>query len=200
MASCSSKSSRRRRLDIEAEWETSRMSPAQLERTKLLREITTNQLEAGRFKRKSSSFSTVRNLRPTSRPPNSRKAPAYTYDQLLAAAKVNNPEIAGAQDGREARIAGGPCQEGFLPGLQPSIHVAADRPHAIPRLLRGDARSPYSDLSWATPAARTSSSRSGSKSRKKRARSADPTNRLPASRAVLRRKNRQSCSRFTAKD
>ena len=71
---------------------------AQLERTKLLREITTNQLEAGKVQAE------IKQLlnRPQSAPDIettelSETAAAYTYDQLLAAAKINNPEIAGAQ-------------------------------------------------------------------------------------------------------
>src|SRR6202521_2566344 len=71
---------------------------AQLERTKLLREITTNQLEAGKVQAE------IKQLlnRPQSSPDIettelSETAAAYTYDQLLAAANMNNPEIAGAQ-------------------------------------------------------------------------------------------------------
>jgi outer membrane protein, heavy metal efflux system len=71
---------------------------AQLERTKLLREITTNQLEAGKIQ---AEMKFLLN-RPQSSPDIettelSETAPAYTYDQLLDAAKMNNPEIAGAQ-------------------------------------------------------------------------------------------------------
>jgi outer membrane protein, heavy metal efflux system len=71
---------------------------AQLERTKLLREITTNQLEAGKIEAE------IKQL--LNRPQSStdieaaelsESAIAYTYDQLLDAAKNNNPEIAGAQ-------------------------------------------------------------------------------------------------------
>src|SRR3989454_682542 len=71
---------------------------AQLERTKLLREITTNQLEAGKAQAE------IKQLlnRPQSSPDIettelSETAIAYSYDQLLAAAQVNNPDIAGAQ-------------------------------------------------------------------------------------------------------
>ncbi len=71
---------------------------AQLERTKLLREITTNQLEAGKVQAE------IKQLlnRPQSSPhiettELSETAIAYTYDQLLAAAQMNNPDIAGAQ-------------------------------------------------------------------------------------------------------
>lgn len=71
---------------------------AQLERTKLLREITMNQLEAGKVqaelkqllnRRQSSPDIETTELFDTTTP--------YTYDQLLAAAKLNNPEISGAQ-------------------------------------------------------------------------------------------------------
>lgn len=71
---------------------------AQLERTKLLREITSNQLEAGKAQAE------IKQLlnRPQSSPDIetielSETAAAYTYDQLLDAAKMNNPELIGAQ-------------------------------------------------------------------------------------------------------
>ena len=71
---------------------------AQLERTKLLREITTDQLEAGKVQAE------IKQLlnRPQSSPDIetielSETTAAYTYEQLLAAASTNNPEIAGAQ-------------------------------------------------------------------------------------------------------
>ena len=71
---------------------------AQLERTKLLREVTTNQLAEGKVQAE------IKQLlnRPQSSPDIettelSESLPAYTYDQLLAAANANNPEIAGAQ-------------------------------------------------------------------------------------------------------
>jgi cobalt-zinc-cadmium efflux system outer membrane protein len=71
---------------------------AQLERTKLLREVTTNQLESGKVQ---AGIKQLLN-RPQSSPDIetselSETVPAYTYDQLLTAAKANNPEIAGAQ-------------------------------------------------------------------------------------------------------
>jgi cobalt-zinc-cadmium efflux system outer membrane protein len=71
---------------------------AQLERTKLLREITTNQLEAGKVQ---AELKQVLN-RPQSSPDIettelSETTADFTFDQLLAAAKMNNPEIAGAQ-------------------------------------------------------------------------------------------------------
>ncbi len=71
---------------------------AQLERTKLLREITTNQLEAGKIQ---AEIKQVLN-RPQSSPDiettELSESPAgHTYDELLAAAKANNPEIASAQ-------------------------------------------------------------------------------------------------------
>jgi outer membrane protein, heavy metal efflux system len=71
---------------------------AQLERTKLLREVTTNQLEIGKVQAK------IKQL--LNRPQSSldietvelsESKTAHTYDELLSAAKVNNPEIAGAQ-------------------------------------------------------------------------------------------------------
>ncbi|HLV96108.1 MAG TPA: TolC family protein [Candidatus Acidoferrales bacterium] len=71
---------------------------AQLEQTKLLREITTDQLEIGKIQ------AAVKQLlnRSQSSPdietaPLSETALSYTYDQLLASANANNPEIAGMQ-------------------------------------------------------------------------------------------------------
>jgi outer membrane protein, heavy metal efflux system len=71
---------------------------AQLERTKVLKEITTNQLQAGKVQAE------IKQLlnRPQSSPDIeaaelSETAVAYTYEQLLAAAQMNNPEITGAQ-------------------------------------------------------------------------------------------------------
>src|SRR5260370_39403146 len=71
---------------------------AQLERTKLLREITTNQLEAGKVE---AGIKQLLN-RPQSSPDIettelSESLAARTYDELLAATKANNPEIASAQ-------------------------------------------------------------------------------------------------------
>ncbi len=71
---------------------------AQLERTKLLRDITTTQLEEGKVQAE------IKQL--LSRPQTSpditttelaEASPLYTFDELLAAAKTNNPDIAGAQ-------------------------------------------------------------------------------------------------------
>ena len=71
---------------------------AQLERTKLLREITANQLEAGNVQ---AQIKQILNRQQSSPDIESAElstiAIPYTYDQLLAAAKMNNPEIAGAQ-------------------------------------------------------------------------------------------------------
>ena len=71
---------------------------AQLERTKLLREITMNQLEAGKVQAELKQFlnrsQSSADIETTEL---SESAPACTYDQLLAAAKANNPQIAGAQ-------------------------------------------------------------------------------------------------------
>jgi len=71
---------------------------AQLERTKLLREITSNQLEAGKMQaeikqllNRSQSSADIETAEL------SETAGAYTYDQLLTAANANNPEIASAQ-------------------------------------------------------------------------------------------------------
>ena len=71
---------------------------AQLEQTKLLREITTNELEIGKVQ---AAMKQLLN-RPQSSPDIdtatlSETTLTYTYDQLLAAANANNPEIAGMQ-------------------------------------------------------------------------------------------------------
>jgi cobalt-zinc-cadmium efflux system outer membrane protein len=71
---------------------------AQLEKTKLLREITTNQLEIGKIQaaikqllNRSQSSSDIETSAL------SETALVYTYDELLAAANAGNPEIAGMQ-------------------------------------------------------------------------------------------------------
>jgi cobalt-zinc-cadmium efflux system outer membrane protein len=71
---------------------------AQLERTKLLKEITTNQLAAGKLQAETNQLLN----RPQSSPDIqttelSETTVAYSYDQLLAAANSNNPEIAGSK-------------------------------------------------------------------------------------------------------
>lgn len=71
---------------------------AQLERTKLLREISTNQLEEGKVQ---AELKQLLNRSQTS--PDigtfelSESGMVYSYDQLFAAAGANNPEIAAAQ-------------------------------------------------------------------------------------------------------
>lgn len=71
---------------------------AQLERTKLLREISTNQLEAGKVQAEIKQFLSRSQSSPDIVVSElSESAPAYTFEQLLDAAKANNPEIAGAQ-------------------------------------------------------------------------------------------------------
>ncbi|MGB0036647.1 MAG: TolC family protein [Candidatus Acidiferrales bacterium] len=71
---------------------------AQLERTKLLREINTNQLEQGKMQ------ALLKNLLNRSQTSGdietaelSESAPAYNFDQLLAETKANNPGLAGMQ-------------------------------------------------------------------------------------------------------
>jgi outer membrane protein, heavy metal efflux system len=71
---------------------------AQLQKTKLVRETTENELEAGKVQ---AALKQILN-RPQASPdieaaelPETRIA--YSYDQLLSAARSNNPEIAGAQ-------------------------------------------------------------------------------------------------------
>jgi len=71
---------------------------AQLERTKLLREINMNQLEQGKMQaalknllNRSQSSADVESAEL------SESTPTYTFDQLLAEAKTSNPDIAGMQ-------------------------------------------------------------------------------------------------------
>jgi outer membrane protein TolC len=71
---------------------------AQLERTKLLREITTNQLESGKVQaelknllNRSQSSADIETAEL------SASTPVYNFDQLLAEAKANNPDLAGMQ-------------------------------------------------------------------------------------------------------
>jgi outer membrane protein TolC len=71
---------------------------AQLERTKLLREITMNQLEAGKVQAEIRQLLNRQQSSPDIETAElSETTAAFTFDQLLAAAKINNPEIAGAQ-------------------------------------------------------------------------------------------------------
>jgi outer membrane protein TolC len=71
---------------------------AQLERTKLLREINMNQLEQGKVQ---AELKNLLNRSQTSTDIEtaelSESAPAYNFDQLLAEAKASNPELAGMQ-------------------------------------------------------------------------------------------------------
>jgi cobalt-zinc-cadmium efflux system outer membrane protein len=71
---------------------------AQLERTKLLREINMNQLEQGKMQaalknllNRSQSSADVETVEL------SESTPAYNFDQLLAEAKASNPDLAGMQ-------------------------------------------------------------------------------------------------------
>ena len=71
---------------------------AQLERTKLLREINRNQLEQGKtqaelknFLNRSQSSTDIETAEL------SESTPAYTFEQLLAEAKAGNPDLAGMQ-------------------------------------------------------------------------------------------------------
>jgi outer membrane protein, heavy metal efflux system len=71
---------------------------AQLERTKLLREIKMNQLEQEKMQ---AELKNLLNRSQTSTDIEtaalSESVPAYTFDQLLAAAKAGNPDLAGMQ-------------------------------------------------------------------------------------------------------
>lgn len=71
---------------------------AQLEQTKLLREITATQLEAGKLQAEIKQLLNRGQSSPDIVTTEiSGAATDYTYDQLLAAAQTNNPEISGAQ-------------------------------------------------------------------------------------------------------
>lgn len=71
---------------------------AQLERTKLLRETNMNQLEQGKAQ---AELKSLLNRSQTSTDIEtaelSESTPAYNFDQLLAEAKANNPDLAGMQ-------------------------------------------------------------------------------------------------------
>jgi len=71
---------------------------AQLERTKLLREITTNQLESGKVQAEMKQLLNRSQSSPDLETTElSETLAVRTYDELLAAAKANNPEIGSAQ-------------------------------------------------------------------------------------------------------
>jgi outer membrane protein, heavy metal efflux system len=71
---------------------------AQLERTKLLTEIAMNQLEAGNVQAQLKQLLNRQQSSPDIGAADLSDTPiSYTFEQLLAAVKVNNPEIAGAQ-------------------------------------------------------------------------------------------------------
>lgn len=69
---------------------------AQLERTKLLREINRNQLEQGKTQAELKNLLSRSQSSPDIEAEElSERASAYTFDQLLADAQSNNPELAG---------------------------------------------------------------------------------------------------------
>jgi outer membrane protein, heavy metal efflux system len=71
---------------------------AQLEQTRLLREITATQLEAGTTQAKLKQLLNRAQSSPDIETADLSETPiAYTFEQLLEAAKSNNPDIAGAQ-------------------------------------------------------------------------------------------------------
>ncbi|HEV2224821.1 MAG TPA: TolC family protein, partial [Candidatus Acidoferrales bacterium] len=71
---------------------------AQLEQTKLLREITMNQLEIGKTQAAMKQLLNRLQTSPDIEAAGLSETPlSYTYEQLLAAAGANNPEIAGMQ-------------------------------------------------------------------------------------------------------
>ncbi|MGC2465793.1 MAG: TolC family protein [Candidatus Acidiferrum sp.] len=71
---------------------------AQLEQTKLLREITTNQLEIGKIQAAIKQLLNRLQSSPDIQTATLSETPlSYTYDELLAAATANNPDIAGMQ-------------------------------------------------------------------------------------------------------
>ena len=71
---------------------------AQLERTKLLREITMHHLEVAKLQARLKELLNRSQSSPDIEPANlSETALPYTYEELLAAVKAQNPQIAGAQ-------------------------------------------------------------------------------------------------------
>ena len=71
---------------------------AQLEQTKLLRESTTNQLEIGKIQAAIKQLLNRLQSSPDIETAKFSETPlSYTYDELLAAATANNPDIAGMQ-------------------------------------------------------------------------------------------------------
>ena len=77
---------------------------AQLEQTKLLREITTNQLEIGKTQAVIKQLLNRPQTSPDIEAATLSETPlSYTYEQLLAAAGANNPEIAAMQKKVEER-------------------------------------------------------------------------------------------------
>jgi outer membrane protein TolC len=70
---------------------------AQLQKTKLLREITESELEAGKTQAGLKQLLNRQQSAPDVIPAEPSETPLpYSYDQLLSAAKANNPEINGA--------------------------------------------------------------------------------------------------------
>ena len=135
---------------------------AQLERTKLLREITMNQLEFGKVQ------SEMKNLLNRSQSSSdietaelSESTPAYNFDQLLTEAKANNPDLAGMQkmverQGLQVDLA----KKDFYPDFNVQGMWQRTDPIAIPRLLPIYRRHAHSDLSQPPPTARTGAGRS----------------------------------------
>jgi len=71
---------------------------AQLERTKLLREMNMNQLEQGKMQAELKNLLNRSQASPDIETAElSESGPAYNFDQLLAEAKANNPDLAGMQ-------------------------------------------------------------------------------------------------------
>ena len=71
---------------------------AQLEQTKLLRELTMHHLEVAKLQAQIKQLVNRSQSSPDIEPTELPETPLpYTYDELLAAAKAQNPEIAGAQ-------------------------------------------------------------------------------------------------------
>ena len=71
---------------------------AQLEQTKILREITANQLEIGKIQAAIKQLLNRLQSSPDIETATLSETPlSYTYDELLAAATANNPDIAGMQ-------------------------------------------------------------------------------------------------------
>ena len=96
---CFSRSRKRRTHAIAREWEPSKIcSDAQLEQTKLLREITMHHLEVAKLQAQLKELLNRSQASPDIEPTDLSETPLpYSYEELWAATKAQNPQIAGAE-------------------------------------------------------------------------------------------------------